>query len=325
MNIQIPPIKCQGIKSKLVPWIEAAIRWNERGRWIEPFLGSGVVGFNIAPQNAVFCDSNPHIINLYSAINTGVITPGIVREFLVAEGKKLSKQGKAHYYEVRARFNTTHDPLDFLFLNRSCFNGVIRFNSRGEFNVPFGHKPERFSRAYITKIVNQVEYVYKKAQLSQWTFRCQDFRKTLTVDLNDDDFVYCDPPYAGRHVDYFNGWSEQDEQDLSRLLKACPARFILSTWHHNHYRKNPYIETLWTDFQMLTREHFYHVGAKENNRNPMVEALVTNFIPREKQDSFKIDHEQLALLEPQLSYHGCVIPELCFVSAKKSFRFAPNA
>ena len=302
MSVQIPPIKCQGIKSKLVPWIQETLRWNERGRWIEPFMGSGVVGFNIAPYRALFCDSNPHLINFYSAINSGEIQPGMAREFLVAEGKKLANDGQAYYYEVRSRFNATHDPLDFLFLNRSCFNGVIRFNNRGEFNVPFGHKPERFSPAYITKIVNQIEWVYKKAQLSQWTFCCQDFRATLAAELHDDDVVYCDPPYAGRHVDYFNGWSPQDEHDLSDLLKRSPARFILSTWHHNQYRTNPYIETLWAEFQIVTREHFYHVGAKEDNRNPMVEALVMNFAPRTSQILAHIEREQLMLLENQRGY-----------------------
>lgn len=303
MSIQIPPIKCQGIKSKLVPWIQETLRWNERGRWIEPFMGSGVVGFNIVPYRALFCDSNPHLINFYSAINSGKIKPGLVREFLVVEGKKLAAHGESYYYEVRSRFNATHEPLDFLLLNRACFNGVIRFNNRGEFNVPFGHKPERFSPAYITKIVNQIEWVSKKAQLSQWTFCCQDFRVTLANDLHADDFIYCDPPYAGRHVDYFNGWNSQDESDLSDLLKRTPARFMLSTWHHNHYRTNPYIDTLWSEFQIVTREHFYHVGAKEDNRNPMVEALVMNFTPRMPQAANQMAHEQFMFLENQGGYH----------------------
>ena len=264
MTLHIPPIKCQGIKSKLVPWIRSVVVWEREGRWIEPFVGSGVVGFNIAPHAALFCDSNPHIIHFYSAINTGEVTPGTTREFLVHEGKKLSKYGKAYYYEVRDRFNDTHQPLDFLFLNRSCFNGMIRFNSQGGFNVPFGHKPQRFSKAYITKIVNQVEYVYKKAQVSEWTFRCQDFRETLSNAVTADDFVYCDPPYAGRHVDYFNGWDESDEHALYQVLNTCPAPFLLSTWHHNDFRENVYIKTLWSHFHILTREHFYHVGAKRS-------------------------------------------------------------
>lgn len=304
MTIRIPPIKCQGIKSKLVSWIQETMTWDEQGRWIEPFVGSGVVGFNIAPYTALFCDSNPHIIHFYSAINAGMITPGIAREFLMSEGEKLSKYGKDYYYEVRERFNTNQEPLDFLFLNRSCFNGMIRFNSQGKFNVPFGHKPERFSKAYITKIVHQIEFVYKKAQLSEWTFLCQDFRITLSAEMTAEDFVYCDPPYAGRHVDYFNGWSDHDEHDLYKLLKNCPGKFILSTWHHNQYRKNPYIETLWDEFHILTREHFYHVGAKETNRNPMVEALVMNFSPQVLKKYSEVHHEQLMLLENQGRYQN---------------------
>ncbi|MCP4404043.1 MAG: Dam family site-specific DNA-(adenine-N6)-methyltransferase [bacterium] len=305
MGTRIPPIKCQGIKSKLVTWIRETLDWNEQGRWIEPFVGSGVVGFNIAPHTAVFCDSNPHIINFYSAINTGEITPGETREFLVNEGKKLSTYGKEFYYEVRERFNATHSPLDFLFLNRSCFNGMIRFNRKGKFNVPFGHKPQRFSKAYITKIVNQVEFVSKKSQICEWTFLRQDFRETLTtMSITQNDFVYCDPPYAGRHVDYFNGWSEEDEHDLHTLLTECPAKFILSTWHHNDYRENLYIDTLWSDFNILTREHFYHIGAKETNRNPIFEALVINFKSNIRHQDDVTMNEQLLLLENQMSYQA---------------------
>ena len=302
MKVRIPPIKCQGIKSKLVPWIQDVVEWDESGYWIEPFVGSGVVGFNIAPHTALFCDSNPHIIALYSAINRGEITPGLTREFLVQEGTQLSAYGKDYYYTVRERFNETHQPLDFLFLNRSCFNGMIRFNRQGGFNVPFGHKPQRFSKAYITKIVNQIEYVSKKAQVSEWTFCCQDFRKTLSTSVASHDFIYCDPPYAGRHVDYFNGWDEEDEETLYQILSACPAKFILSTWHHNDFRENAYIKTLWSKFHILTREHFYHVGAKEANRNPMIEALVANFQLRLKRQQPKQATEQLLLLERQMSY-----------------------
>jgi DNA adenine methylase len=300
--IHIPPIKCQGIKSKLVSWIQETLAWDGHGRWIEPFVGSGVVGFNVAPQTALFCDSNPHLIRFYAELKTGTITPGIVREFLVSESKQLARDGEDYYYQVRERFNRKLEPLDFLFLNRSCFNGVIRFNRQGKFNVPFGHKPERFSKAYITKIVNQIEFVYKKAQVSDWTFLCQDFRKTLATDITERDFVYCDPPYAGRHVDYFNGWGKQEERDLYALLKRCPARFTLSTWHHNQYRQNPYIEMCWSEFHIVTREHFYHVGAKETNRNPMVEALVMNFSSQILRKHPEIKHEQFVLLERPRDY-----------------------
>ncbi len=68
MKVRVPPIKCQGIKTKLVPWILSNARLPRGGVWIEPFMGSGVVGFNARPKRAVFGDLNPHIINFYRAL-----------------------------------------------------------------------------------------------------------------------------------------------------------------------------------------------------------------------------------------------------------------
>jgi len=81
------------------------------------------------------------------------------------------------------------------------------------------------------------------------------------------------------HADYFTSWDEADEAELARLLKATPAHFILSTWHHNDFRVNESIGKYWADFHTVTRAHFYHAGAKEQNRRPMIEALVMNFTP----------------------------------------------
>ena len=278
MIINIPPIKCQGIKSKLVTWIEETIVWDNKGTWVEPFCGSCVLGFNVRPNQAIFCDSNPHIINFYESLNKRKIDPYIVRQFLEQEGSLLQKKGIEYYYEVRTRFNDNFDPLDFLFLNRSCFNGVIRFNSKGKFNVPSNNKKDRFSKSYITKIVNQVKYVCDLFSQSSYQFLVQDFQTTIANSKNND-FLYCDPPYIGRYVDYFNSWSENDELLLYKLLSETETKFILSTWHHNKYRTNPYIDSLWNSngFQIITKEHFYHVGAKESNRNAMLEALIVNY------------------------------------------------
>lgn len=278
MTVKVPPLKCQGIKTKLVEWIKDHAVLEEKGTWIEPFMGSGVVGFNVHPNRAVFADVNPHIVNFYNAIKDGKITEGITKEFLEKEGALLKEKGEDHYYEVRERFNKDGNSLDMLFLNRACFNGVMRFNKKGGFNVPFGHKPERFAKAYITKITNQIKYVADALSQCDWKFVCQDFRKTISSALQND-FIYCDPPYIGRHVDYFNSWSEQSEQELYDALSATPAKFILSTWHSNQYRTNPAIDKYASLFTILTREHFYHVGASEKNRNPMLEAIVLNYDP----------------------------------------------
>lgn len=175
-HVGTPPLKCQGIKTKLVPFIFQHIKWSNEndGRWIEPFIGSGVVALNLAPQRAVLADSNPHVINLYRAIQRGEINSDVVREFLGEEGRKLSLRGADYYYAVRARFNISGSPFDFLFLNRSCFNGVLRFNKSGKFNVPFGHKPQRFSKAYITKIANQVNWTAKQMAGKEIDWRVAD-------------------------------------------------------------------------------------------------------------------------------------------------------
>jgi len=300
-RIAVPPIKCQGIKTKLVPWIKKQMNWSGDGRWIEPFFGSGVVGFNVRPKKAIFCDNNPHIIGFYQGVNSGEITPAVVRGFLEKQGALLSEQGGDYYYEVRERFNETRTPLDFLFLNRSCFNGVIRFNSKGKFNVPFNHKPERFSKAYVTKVVNQVKSVRHLCQVNEWEFVCQDFRETFSL-VEESDFVYCDPPYVGRHTDYFNTWGEEEEADLFRLLSGCKAQFILSTWHNNQHRHNPYIDRFWSGFHIVTRNHFYHVGAKEKNRKPMLEALVMNYVPPVEKKETVEQYLQPRLLEQRADY-----------------------
>jgi DNA adenine methylase len=278
MTVKVPPLKCQGIKTKLAEWIKDHSTFENNGTWFEPFMGSGVVGFNVRPRRAIFADVNPHIINFYNAIKNGKVTAGIAKEFLEHEGEILQKQGESYYYEVRERFNKDSKPLDLLFLNRACFNGVMRFNKKGGFNVPFGHKPQRFAKAYITKIANQIKYVTQSVSQYDWTFVCSDFRR-LIPSATEDDFIYCDPPYIGRHVDYYNSWGEHEEQELYDLLSTSAAKFILSTWHSNRYRSNPAIEKYTYRFTILTREHFYHVGASEENRNPMLEAIVLNYNP----------------------------------------------
>jgi DNA adenine methylase len=276
LKVQVPPIKCQGIKTKLVPWIIKNSYLHKKGVWIEPFMGSGVVGFNSGVINAIFNDINPHIIDFYNALKNNTITPHNVRYYLELEGYNLSQKGAEHYYEIRNRFNSNHEPLDFLFLSRAGFNGVMRFNSKGGFNIPFCKKNNRFSKSYITKIVNQIKSVQLIIRNNNWIFTCEDYKEVILKAKNND-FIYCDPPYFGRHVDYFNSWSEEDEETLVDLLQSSEAKFMLSTWHSNKYRNNASIEKFWSQYQIITKDHFYHIGANESNRNSMIEALITNY------------------------------------------------
>lgn len=275
MKTFVPPIKSQGIKTKLVQWISTNVREIQFDRWVEPFMGTGVVAFNVRPKKALLCDSNPHLINFYKALQNKEITSGKVRDFLNEEGQKLLETDGKHYYTVRERFNEFGHPLDFLFLSRSCFNGMMRFNKKGGYNVPFCKKPKRFAQALVTKICNQVENISQIIEQGDYEFKYQDFNQTL-LELKSNDIVYCDPPYIGRHVDYFDSWTEEEEIVLNNGLVNSGCKFILSTWLSNKYRTNDYVFSVWEDCYVATKEHFYHVGGKETNRNAVYEALLSN-------------------------------------------------
>jgi DNA adenine methylase len=284
MRTLVPPIKSQGIKTKLVPWImDVARRANigecdTNARWIEPFLGTGVVAFNSGSHRALLGDSNPHVINFYRGIQDGSISPASTRRYLEEEGETLlhaDENGYAHYRFIRDRFNETHSPLDFLFLSRAGFNGMMRFGKKGNWNIPFCKKPNRFSKSYITKIVNQIAAV-RAAIGDDWVFMNANF-SDIIEQAKAGDIIYADPPYFGRYVDYYNGWTEEEEHTLFMLLSRTKARFILSTWHHNDWRENDMVKKYWSQFKVVTKDHFYHSGGKIENRRTIVEALVCNF------------------------------------------------
>jgi DNA adenine methylase len=305
MKVITPPIKSQGIKTKLVPWISEILP-SKKGKWVEPFLGTGVVAFNMGFKSALLNDTNPHIIRLYQEIQNGAITPQLVKSYLEKEGEALKnarESGYEHFRFIKARFNKQPNSLDFIFLSRAGFNGMMRFNKKGEWNIPFCKKPERFAQAYITKIVNQITKVSHIIK-PEWKFTNRQFSEIIPF-ADKGDIIYCDPPYYGRYVDYYNGWTESDEALLFNQLKETSAKFILSTWHHNDYRENEMISRFWNKFNIITKDHFYHSGGKIENRRSIVEALVCNFDLDEEIAEHnhgikkKQKQKQLTLFEPK--------------------------
>ena len=272
-RVHVPPIKTQGIKTKLVPWISHCASLDAQTVWVEPFMGSGVVGFNLAPRRAVFSDTNVHLIDFYRAIQDGELTADSCRSFLETEGTRLKSRGGDYYYEVRDRFNESHDPYDFLFLNRSCFNGLMRFNRQHRYNVPYGHKDDRFSKAYITKIVNQLEYVQSKIAENDWEFTAMRYEDAIAA-VPDGSFIYCDPPYIGLTSTYYDSWDEEKETRLHDSLMDSGHKFMVSSWGSNDHRSNGLIGTLWADCHVESANHAYIVNGQHK---PVVEVLLTNY------------------------------------------------
>ena len=208
----VPPIKSQGIKTKLVPWINDLVLRSGtslHARWIEPFFGTGVVGFNSPIRGAhIVGDTNPHIINFYQGVQNGDITPYSMRAYLERESQLLAiadEGGYAHFREVRDRFNRDHSPYDFIFLSRAGFNGMMRFNRHGDWNIPFCKKSDRFAPAYITKICNQIDHVARIIKRKQWVFSNVSFIDTIEQ-AQEGDIIYCDPPYEGTNCGKYGGF-----------------------------------------------------------------------------------------------------------------------
>jgi DNA adenine methylase len=209
-----PPLKWAGGKRWLVPYL---LPWwaGARGRrFVEPFCGGLAMALGVRPAAALLNDMNPHLINFYRWLQRGLVIP-------------FPMTNERHAYDAaRARFNALirageHDTEEaaglFYYLNRTGFNGLCRFNRRGEFNVPFG----RYSTIrYVT------DFTPYQAALAGWTFTTGDF---AALSLDADDVVYADPPYDVEFVSYSKeGFTWADQVRLAEWLAALPNPVILS-------------------------------------------------------------------------------------------------
>lgn len=274
----VPPIKIQGKKTKLVPKIMEIAQNQldvhpEIDTWVEPFLGSGVVAFNCPDQikNVIVNDINPHIINLYKQIAYGFITPEMVETVFSQHNDALLKGGYEYYNKIKDRFNTYFDPMDFLFLTRTGFNGVMRFNSSGKWNVPFCKLNDRLSTKVIEDLSGSVRELSHLFLSKSFTFYNNSFERVFEVSP-DNSIFYCDPPYYGLDVKYFKGWQKEDEIRLNEMLRD--KVFIYSTWLNNGKKNNPMIKDYWQDFEVEGKTHKYNVAEKSSERNQVTEGLI---------------------------------------------------
>ncbi|MDX2110736.1 MAG: Dam family site-specific DNA-(adenine-N6)-methyltransferase [Verrucomicrobiota bacterium] len=182
-----PFLKWAGNKYSLLDYILPTFTGRTKQRLIEPFVGSGAVFLNAGFCKNFVADVNKDIINLYAIIAMDV-------EAFIADCKQLfmpENNSSEAFYSLRSEFNETKDiyrkSLIFVYLNRHCFNGLCRYNSRGEFNVPFG----KYKKTYFP----DVELRYFSDICACSTFRCQSFQETIETG-GAGDVIYCDPPYV---------------------------------------------------------------------------------------------------------------------------------
>lgn len=224
MTSTAPIMRWAGSKRKLLPQLRPFTQ-GIRGKYIEPFVGSAALYFDIAPARAVLGDINHELVVTYHTI---VRKPREVFDTATAY-----QRSKSQYLELRSaspcELGDVERAARFLYLNRYCFNGLYRTNQLGEFNVPYapsksGSLPDWRTFARAAK------------QLGKATIVEQDFESLLRRHVRDGDFVYLDPPYAVANRRIFRQYGPQTFgfEDLERLadclfaLDALGARFLVS-------------------------------------------------------------------------------------------------
>lgn len=218
-----PFLKWVGSKRKLVPTLLASLPSNVGElRYVEPFVGSGALFFELAPKRAILADVNEDLICAYSVVRDSV-------DELIGKLSELcdARSGAAHshYYTVRDNFNAclgsdVEHAARFVYLNKTCFNGVYRVNRLGEFNVPIGD--------YVNpRILDEDALRACSAALQGVELRCASF-KDLLPDLGAGDFVYVDPPYIDAFAAYAAGNFDDDKhQLLAHCLAEATDRGVL--------------------------------------------------------------------------------------------------
>lgn len=183
-------------------------------RYIEPFVGGGALLYCLARPGSVASDLYQPLIEIWRAVQSD--PAGLVRKY-ADDWSALQNQFPEYFYEVRERFNADPNGQDLLFLSRTCTNGIIRFNSKGEFNNSLhvtrrGMKPQRFKEVVIAWH-NRIKGV---------TFQNADYQGIL-AETKTGDFVYLDPPYAGSNNRYV---ASLDKERLFASLEALNKRDV---------------------------------------------------------------------------------------------------
>ncbi len=209
-----PPLKWAGGKRWLVPQLRKLWESHNETRLVEPFCGGLSVALGLQPEDALLNDLNAHVINFYRHVRRGLKADLVMKN---DEGLFYLKRDRFNELIQLGHANTKEAAELFYFLNRTCFNGLCRFNRSGEFNVPFGK--------YSTINYRRDFLVYKET-LRQWSFKIGDFEQ---VALETNDFVYADPPYDVEFTQYSkDGFTWDDQIRLAEWLSLHRGPVVLS-------------------------------------------------------------------------------------------------
>ena len=268
-----PFLKWAGGKRQLLPEIRKYVP-KKFTTYYEAFVGGGAVLFDVQPPKAIVGDISPDLINVYSAVRDNV-------EELIKALKK-HKNGKDYFYNVREldrieQYNKLSDiekAARIIYLNKTCYNGLFRVNSQGQFNVPFGNYQN-------PNIVNEIvlKAVSNYLNEANITFVCGDFETVLKT-AKKGCFVYLDPPYdpvsdtasfTGYTLDGFDTKDQTRLRNMCNQLNARGCSFLLSNSHTD------FICELYSEYIIEIVQVGRNINSDGAKRGKISEVLVRNY------------------------------------------------
>jgi DNA adenine methylase len=237
-------------------------------RYVEPFLGGGAVFLGLLPKRALLADSNEELINAYRCVRSAPVSIDLGL-------RSLQKRHTSRtYYRIRAMGLSEPVPraIRFIYLNRTCFNGLYRVNRQGEFNVPIGTKTQvEYPGGYL----DEVSRALHGAELHVADFEC------ILDKAGDGDFVFLDPPYTAMHnannfIKYNAAlFSWQDQLRLAAAAQRAASRgAAVMVTNADHAAVRSLFRELGTQH---TVERASVLASKAAYRRPTTELIVTSY------------------------------------------------
>ena len=241
-------------------------------RYFEPFIGGGALFFELQPELAYISDMNEELINLYSVVRDNV--------YELIDDLSKHEVSKEYFLEIRnidrtekyAELSDVERASRFIYLNRTCFNGMYRVNSQGQFNVPFGHYKN-------PRIIDENNLLNCSELLKKTEIKCADFSEILTK-VQKGDFVYFDPPYVplnetSSFTSYTKDGFDIDMQfklrDVCDELDSKGVKFMLSN------SDTKLVNELYANYEIKKVFASRQINANADGRGKITEVLVRNY------------------------------------------------
>ena len=270
-----PVLKWAGGKTQLLERITENMP-SKYNKYYEPFIGGAAVLFGVSPLQAVISDINEQLVNLYTQLKFAVHS--VIDKVNKMDSTPCTKE---YYYDIRKVYNEKIARHEFdpecaalmIWINKHCFNGLYRVNSKGAFNVPYNNRVN--GRSIDEKNLLAISSYLQDADV---TIACQDFEKSCeNVALGD--FVYFDSPYVpesetASFTDYtMGGFSLADHKRLAALftrLDGIGAKVMLSN------NDVPLVRELYSDYNIISLDVKRMINRNANKRTGK-EVIVTNY------------------------------------------------